>query len=63
MGAAFRVDRHARRAERLDVAMDGPLGDLELGASSAGGQPAARLEEQQQRHEAGGAHPGTIPYS
>ena len=28
--AALGVDRHARRAERLDVAMDGPFGDLEL---------------------------------
>ena len=37
--------------------MDGPFGDLELCRELGGGQLAACLEEQQERHEAGCAHP------
>ena len=58
--ATLGVDRDARRAQRLDIAMDGPFGHLELGRELGGGQLAACLEEEQERHEAGGAHPVTI---
>ena len=47
MRTARRVDRHARRAERLDVAMDSSFRDLELVASSRGRHLAARLQQQQ----------------
>ena len=60
MDAAFGIDRHARRAERLDIAMDGPFRDLELARELAGGHPAAGLEEQQHRHETRRAHARTI---
>ena len=60
---ALRVDRDARRAERLDVAMDGPLGDLELLGELGGGQLAAGLEQQEERHEARRTHAGRIPES
>ena len=58
--AALGVDRDAGRAQRLDVAMDRPLGDLELGGELGGGQLASRLEEEQHRDESGGAHAATI---
>ena len=50
--AALGVDRHARGAERVDVAMDRALADLELGRQHRGRGPAARLEEQEQLDEA-----------
>ena len=53
---ALGVDRHAGGGQRLDVAMDGPFRDFELRGELGGSQPAATLEEQEQRNEAGGAH-------
>ncbi len=58
--AALGVDRHARRAQRLDVAVDRSFGDLELARQLGGGQLAARLEQQQERHEARCTHDRTI---
>ncbi len=58
--AALSVDRHTRRTQRLDITVDRPFGDLELGRELGGGQLAASLEEEQERHEAGCAHPATI---
>ncbi len=57
---ALGIDRDAGRAERLDIAVDRPLGDLELAGELAGRQLAPRLEQQQHRDESGGAHPATI---
>ena len=41
------VDRHPRGAERVDVAVDGPLGDLQLPGELLCSHPAAGLEEHQ----------------
>jgi len=48
MGPAFGVDRHARGAERLDIAMDGPLRDLELARQHGRGGATAGLEEEEE---------------
>ena len=53
---ALRVDRDARGAERVDVAVDRALADLELGRQHGGRRPAARLEEQEQLDEPRRAH-------
>ena len=52
MRAALCVDRHARRAERIDVAMDRALADLQLLARTAAVIAAAGLEQQEQLDEA-----------
>ena len=59
--AAFRVHRHARGAQRLDVAVDRPDGDLELAGELGGGHAAAGLEEQEQGDEAGRTHVEILP--
>ena len=56
MRAALGVDGDAGGAERLDVAMDGPDRDLQLLCELRGGHAATRLEEQQQREQAGRTH-------
>ncbi len=50
-GAAHGLDRHAGGGERLDVAVHRPDRDLEPLGDLRGGQPAARLEQEQQRDE------------
>ncbi len=47
-GAALGVDRHARGAQRLDVAVDRALGDLQLLGQLAGGQLPPRLQQEEQ---------------
>ena len=56
MRAALGVDRDARRAERLDVAVDRPDRDLELAGELGRGEPAAGLEQQEQGQQPGRAH-------
>jgi hypothetical protein len=51
-----RAAGHPRGCERLHVAVDGSHGDLELPGELRGGQLAARLEQEKQRYEPGGAH-------
>ncbi len=55
------VDRHTRRGERQHVPVDGPLGDLQLPASSLAVIDSARLQQQQQRDQSGRAHPPILP--
>ena len=52
------VDRDARGAQGVDVAMDASDADFELARELGRRHAAARLEEQQQRDETGGAHGG-----
>ena len=47
---------HARRGQRLDVAVHGAHGHLEGGRQLGCGRPAAELEEQQQLEEAARPH-------
>ena len=49
-------DRHSRRAERLQVPIDRPDADPELGGERPRGRRAPRLEQQGQREQAVGAH-------
>jgi hypothetical protein len=48
---ALGIDRYARGAERIDVAMNRPLADLQLSCQRAGRQLAARLEQQEELDE------------
>lgn len=50
------VDRDARAAERVDVAVHGPDRYPQLRGEFAGGQPAPVLEQQDEGQEAGRAH-------
>ena len=52
VGTPVGVDRHARRAQCLDVAMDRAHRDLELAGQLTRGQAAPGLEQEQQRDEA-----------
>jgi hypothetical protein len=56
--AAGRKDRNACFAERLDVAQDRPLRDLERARQLSGRRPTAPLEHQQHVEHTRGAHPG-----
>ena len=56
--AALGVDRDAGRRERIDVAVDRPLADLELVGQHRGGDAATCLEQQEQLDEARRAHRG-----
>ncbi len=60
-GAAVGDDRHARRAQGVEVAVDGALGALEFGGERGGGHAPARLEQQQQGEQAIGAHGAILP--
>ena len=53
---ALGEDRHAGRAQLLDVAMHGPHRDLELAREFSRGQAASALEQQEQVDETAGAH-------
>ena len=53
---ALGEDRDAGRAQLLDVAVDGPDGDLQLTGELRRGQAAAALEQEQQVDEAAGTH-------
>ena len=48
--------RDPRRGERFEIPVDGADGDLELLGQRRGRRPAARLEEQEERQEAGRSH-------
>jgi len=48
--AALAVDGHAGRAEGVDVAVDGALGDFELLGQLGRRHAPARLQKQQQRY-------------
>src|SRR4029078_5685461 len=50
------LDGDAGRGERLDVTVDGPDRDLELLGDLPGGELAAGLEQQEERHEPRRAH-------
>ena len=52
MGPAVRIDRDTGGAQGIHVAMDAPDGDLQLARELGRRQPAPRLEQEQQRHEA-----------
>ena len=54
--SAIPVDRRAGGGERVDVAIDGAHGDLELRGQRVGGQPSAQLQKDQDRQEPVGAH-------
>src|SRR5581483_11665080 len=54
--AGLRVHGHARGAEGVEVAVDGPHRHLELGRELCGGHPAAGLEEQEEADQPAGAH-------
>ena len=57
----FAEDRDAGELEVLDVAVDGALGDLELGGQAAGGLQAAGAQELDDAEEAvGSAHDGML---
>jgi hypothetical protein len=56
MWAALGVDRYARLAERLDVAVDRPFRHLQLTRQLGGRHLAAGLEQEEQGHQAGRAH-------
>jgi hypothetical protein len=56
VGAAIGVDRHLRRAQLVDVAIDRADRDFELLRQSLGGHPAAGLQKHQNRKEAARAH-------
>ncbi len=53
---ALRVDGQAGGDQRLQVAPRGAFGDLQLRGELRGGHPAARLEEEQGRHQTVGSH-------
>ena len=55
-GSPYGLDGNARGSERLDVAVDGPDGDLEPLGELGGRQQAARLQQQEQRDEPSRAH-------
>ena len=55
-GTGVRVDGHAGCAQRLEVSIDRADRDLELGGQLRRPHLAARLEQEQQAHEAVGAH-------
>ncbi len=57
---ALAVDRHARRAERLDVAVDRAHRDLEVRRQLARRRAAAPLQQQQQLDEPAGAHAARV---
>ena len=50
------VQRHARRVQRLDVAVDGAHRHLQLLGELGGGHPAPGLEQQQDREKTAGLH-------
>ena len=54
--SCFGHDRDARRAERLQVPVDRPDADPELGGERPRGRHAAGLEQQGQREQPVGAH-------
>ena len=54
--AAFRIDRHAGGAQRIDVAVDRALRDLELARPAARAALPPRLQQQQERDEPVGLH-------
>ena len=54
--AAHGRHRDSGGGERLDVAVDGADGDLEAVRDVGGSQLAARLQQEQERDETGGAH-------
>ncbi len=56
-GPGLGHDRHPGRAQRLQVAVDGPDADAQLGGQGTGRDPAPGLEQQDQGHQAVGAHP------
>ena len=51
MRTAFGIDRHAGRAERVDVAVDGPLADLELACEDGGRHPTACLQKEKELYQ------------
>ena len=55
-GPAITIDRNARCAERIDIAIDGADRNLELFRKFVRGQPLPQLQQDQDRQEAAGAH-------
>ncbi len=51
VGPTFGVDRHAGRAERVDVTMHRPLGYLELAGQHGGRRSTPGLQEEEQLDE------------
>ena len=56
VGSALGVDGHPGFGQGLDVAMDRPDRHLEVAGELRGREAAAGLEQEEQRHEAAGAH-------
>jgi hypothetical protein len=48
-GAAIGIDRYAGGAEMIDIPLDRPQGDLELGGQDIGRQPPPELEQDEHR--------------
>lgn len=59
--ATISVDRDARRGQRLDVAVDRPDRDLELGGQLLRRELAPCLEQHQQGEQPTRAHPAILP--
>src|SRR5262249_57423567 len=59
-GAAQRLDRHARLRERFGVALNRPLGDLEMARELSSRELPTRLQEQEQRDQSARAHRAQI---
>lgn len=59
--AALAVDRHAGRAERVDVPVDRPRRHLELAGQRLRGHRAAGLQQQQNRQQPVRPHRGILP--
>lgn len=55
-GPRLGAHRHAGRAERIEIAVDGPDGYLQLPGQAAGGHRPAGLKQEDQADQAVGAH-------
>jgi hypothetical protein len=61
IGTAIGIDRHICRTQLVDVAIDGPDGDLELLGQGPRGHPPAGLQEHEDRQQSARAHMRNLP--